>query len=139
MRVRVQAGAPIWDDTRESVVMNAGDVLGRPNVRAAIVTGRCMEPYVMAGERVVFDPDAREPHDRDMVVVTDDDGGTLVKWFRTDELGRAYLRAADGTRMRPNGAKLEGVVIHVSRRAIRDPEPPARQIRRAAENPEPYS
>lgn len=122
MRVRVQAsGAPTWDDTRETVVVSATMARGRPNIRAAIVSGRCMEPYVMPGERIVFDPDTH-PQDRDMVVVTDDEGATLVKWFRVDPLGRPYLRAADGTQMRPNGAKVEGVVLSVARNAIRDPE-----------------
>jgi transcriptional regulator with XRE-family HTH domain len=138
MRVRVQAGAPVWDDTRDTVVIAAREAAGRPNIRAAVVTGKCMEPYVMAGETVVFDPDVRHPADRDMVVVTDEDGGTLVKWFRLDELGRPYLRAADDTEIRPNGAKLEGVVLTVERRALRDPEPAPRQIRCAAEQQEPY-
>lgn len=136
MRVRVQAGLPVWDDTRDTVIIAARDAVGRPNVRAAIVTGKCMEPYVMAGEMVVFDPDILHPTDRDMVVVTDDDGGTLVKWYRVDELGRPYLRAADKTTIRPNGAKLEGVVLTVERRALRDPEPP---IRRVAEDQESYA
>jgi SOS-response transcriptional repressor LexA len=123
MRVRVQAsGQPTWDDTRETVIVSAQIAAGRPNIRAATVSGLCMEPYVMSGERIVFDPDAH-PQDRDMVVVTDEDGSTMVKWFRVDPLGRAYLRAADGTTIRPNGAKVEGVVLTVVRQALRDPEP----------------
>lgn len=123
MRVRVQAsGQPTWDDTRETVVVSSHLAAGRPNIRAAIVSGACMEPYVTAGERIVFDPDAH-PQDRDMVVVSDEDGATLVKWFRVDPLGRRYLRAADGTMIRPNGAKIEGVVLAVVRQVLRDPEP----------------
>lgn len=123
MRVRVQAsGRPIWDDTRETVPVNVTLAAGRPSIRAAVVTGECMVPSVTPGDSVVFDPDST-PQDRDMVVVTDDEGLTMVKWFRIDELGRAYLRAADGTRLRPNGARLEGVVLHVVKRALRDPEP----------------
>lgn len=122
MQVRVQAsGRPVWDDTRETMVISASLAAGRPNIRAATVTGDCMSPYVLPGERVVFDPDSVPQH-RDMVIVTDDDGATMVKWYRVDELGRAYLRAADGSQIRPNGARLEGVVVHVERRAIRDPE-----------------
>lgn len=123
MRVRVQAsGSPTWDDTRESVPVEISVATGRPNIRAAIVSGDCMGSYVMAGERVVFDPDAY-PQDRDMVVVTTDEGTTMVKWYRVDPLGRPYLRAADGTEIRPNGAKVEGVVLTVARRALRDPSP----------------
>ena len=122
MQVRVQAAAqPAWDDTRETVTVPSSVVAGRPNVRAAIVSGQCMSPYVLPGERIVFDPDA-VAQDRDMVIVTDDEGSTIVKWYRIDELGRAYLRAADGSRIRPNAARLEGVVLYVERRAIRDPE-----------------
>lgn len=122
MRVRVQAsGHPTWDDTRESVVVSADIARGRPNIRAAIVSGACMEPVVMAGERIVFDPDAHQQNG-DLVVVTDDEGATLVKWFRVDSLGRPYLRANDGTEMRPRGATIEGVVLHVERRNLRDPQ-----------------
>lgn len=122
MRVRVQAsGQPTWDDTRESVPVHLSIAAGRPNIRAAIVTGDCMGAYVLSGERIVFDPDI-VPQDGDMVVVTTEDGSTLVKWFRIDPLGRAYLRAADGTEIRPNGAKIEGVVLTVARRAVRDPQ-----------------
>jgi transcriptional regulator with XRE-family HTH domain len=122
MRVRVQAsGRPIWDDTRETVPISPSVAAGRPNIRAAVVTGQCMAPSVTPGDAVIFDPDATPQH-RDMVVVTDDEGATMVKWYRIDELGRPYLRAADGTQIRPNGAKLEGVVLHVVKRALRDPE-----------------
>ena len=122
MRVRVQAsGHPTWDDTRETVYVDLALAAGRPNIRAATVSGSCMGAYVLAGERVVFDPDAT-PQDGEMVVVTTDDGATMVKWFRIDPLGRPYLRADDGTEIRPNGAKVEGVVLTVIRKALRDPE-----------------
>jgi transcriptional regulator with XRE-family HTH domain len=122
MRVRVQAsGEPAWDDTRDTIIVSASVAAGRPNIRAAIVSGSCMTPYVMPGERIVFDPDAT-PRERDMVIVTTDYGDTLVKWYRIDALGRPYLRAADGTEIRPNGAKVEGVVLAVEKVALRDPE-----------------
>jgi transcriptional regulator with XRE-family HTH domain len=122
MRVRVQAsGRPTWDDTRETMIVRAAVADGRPNIRAAVVTGECMVPYVSPGEYVAFDPDAT-PQNGEMVVITDDDGATMVKWYRIDELGRPFLRAADGTQVRPNGARLEGVVLSEERRALRDPE-----------------
>jgi DNA-binding Xre family transcriptional regulator len=123
MRVRVQAsGGPIWDDTRESVPVSLNVAAGRPNIRAAVVTGECMAESAPAGARVVFDPDAT-PQDRQMVVVTTDEGATLVKWYRIDLLGRPFLRADDGTEMRPNGAKIEGVVLAVVRQDLRDTAP----------------
>jgi len=123
MRVRVQAsGQPAWDDTRESVPVSIQIAAGRPNIRAAIVSGDCMTPVVFPGERIVFDPDAH-PQDRDMVIVTEDGGATLVKWFRIDQLGRPFLRAENGTEMRPVAARIEGVVLHVERRAPRDTAP----------------
>lgn len=122
MRVRVQAsGEPAWDDTRDTIIVSASVAAGRPNIRAAIVSGSCMAPWVMPGERIVFDPDAT-PRERDMVIVTTDHGDTLVKWYRIDALGRPYLRAADGTEIRPNGARIEGVVLSVERMALRDPQ-----------------
>lgn len=123
MRVRVQAsGEPTWDDTRESVPVSLNVAAGRPNIRAAIVTGACMTESAPGGSRVVFDPDA-SPQDRQMVVVTTDDGETLVKWYRVDPLGRPFLRADDGTEIRPNGAKIEGVVLAVVRQDLRDTSP----------------
>jgi SOS-response transcriptional repressor LexA len=122
MRVRVQAsGEPTWDDTRETAIVSASLAAGRPNIRAAVVTGDCMVPYVFPTERVVFDPDAH-PRAGDMVIVTTDDGDVLVKWYRVDEVGSPYLRAANGTQIRPSGARLEGVVLTVQRVALRDPE-----------------
>lgn len=136
MAVRVQAsGEPAWLDSHEEVVTGASYVRGRPNAFAAVVTGRCMEPEIHAGDVVLVDPD-REPQDREMVVVSVPGGGTLVKWYRVDELGRPYLRAADGTEIRPNGAKIEGVVFKVEKEARRDPEPVRR---RAADQPGRYS
>lgn len=122
MQLRVQAdGHPVWNDA-DTLIVSRQVARGRPNAFAAQVTGRCMTPHVLPGEIVLIDPD-REPADRNMVVVTTDDGETLVKWYRVDQLGRAYLRAADGTRMRPNGAKIEGVVFRIERDAMNDPEP----------------
>lgn len=122
MNIRVQAsGRPTWDDTSQSLPVPPDVAAGRPNAKAVMVTGQCMEPQVSAGDHVVFDPDAT-PQNAQMVIVSTEDGATLVKWYRIDPLGRPYLRAADGTEIRPNGAKVVGVVLYVSRRAPRDPE-----------------
>lgn len=122
MRARVQAsGRPIWDDTAETIPVDRSIAAGRPNLRAAVVTGTCMGAHASPGDRVVFDPDAR-PASGDMVIVTDDEGATMVKWYRVDALGHPYLRADDGSVIRPNGAKVEGVVLLVMKRAQRDPQ-----------------
>jgi len=95
MRARAQAsGRPAWDDTAETIPVDRTIAAGRPNLRAAIVSGRCMGAHASPGDRVVFDPDAR-PEQGDMVVVTDDEGATMLKWYRVDSLGLPYLRAAD--------------------------------------------
>jgi phage repressor protein C with HTH and peptisase S24 domain len=121
LRRRVHAnGQPYWDDTDETVFYDASTVRSRPNIKAATVTGRCMEPHIVPGERVIFDPD-QSPRHRDMVVVTDDEGALMVKWYRVDPLGRPFLRAADDTEIRPTGARIEGVVIATQRGAVRDP------------------
>lgn len=120
--LRVQAGGrPTWDDTRDTIVVSARAALNHPNAFAAIVTGRCMVPYINPGDIVLIDPD-RQPTNGEMVVITDDAGDTIVKWYRVDPLGRPFLRAADGTELRPNGARIEGVVFKVESDAVRDPE-----------------
>ena len=122
MRARVQAsGRPAWDDTSETIPVDRTLAAGRPNLRAAVVTGACMGAHASPGDRVIFDPDA-QPSSGDMVIVTDDEGATMVKWYRVDDLGRPYLRADDGSVIRPNGAKVEGVVLLVMKRAQRDPQ-----------------
>lgn len=123
MRRRVHAGGQAaWDDTSDTVYVSLFLKARHPNVKAAVVTGDCMEPWVMAGENVVFDPD-QEPVDRDMVIVTDDDGDTLVKWYRLDEDGLPFLMAANGTTLKPNGARIEGVVVAAYRTDLRQPGP----------------
>jgi transcriptional regulator with XRE-family HTH domain len=121
MRVRVDSfGHVSWEDTRETVVVSAQIAAGRPNLRAVYVTGNRMLPYVAAGECVVFDPD-QPPQDRDMVLITTSHGDVQVSWFRVDADGVPYLRAADNWRMSPADAHVEGVVLTVERRALRDP------------------
>lgn len=124
MRLRVQAsGSPAWDETRETVTTLASLAFGRADrLIAAVVAGECMVPYVNPGDVVIIDPDMKTPPDGQMVVVADDEGATLVKWYRIDQLGRPYLRAEDGTELRPNGAKIIGTVIDISRRPTRDPQ-----------------
>lgn len=80
MRARVQAaGRPTWDDTEETVPIERSLAVGRPNLRAAVVTGTCMGAHASPGDRVVFDPDA-SPSAGDMVIVTDDEGATMPSW-----------------------------------------------------------
>jgi transcriptional regulator with XRE-family HTH domain len=124
MKRRVHAGGQsAWDDTTETVYVSLFLKARHPNVKAAVVTGDCMEPWVMPGENVVFDPDQR-PVDRDMVIVTDDDGETMVKWYRIDDDGSPYLLAAnDPKKLTPNGAKIEGVVVAAYRTDLRQPGP----------------
>ena len=120
--LRVQAdGHPSWDDTRDTIIVSSRAGMGRPNAFAAIVTGTCMMPTVMPGAVVLIDPD-QKPTDGKMVVVTTDHGDTLVKWYRLDDDGQPYLRAADGTSLRPNGGKIEGVVFRIETDAMDDPE-----------------
>lgn len=121
--LRVQANAdPVWDDTSDFAVAEAAIVRHRPNAFAAIVMGTCMAPQIMPGDRVFIDPD-QQPRDRDVVVVATEEGALLVKWFRLDADGRPYLRAADGSEIRPNGARIAGVVFKHENDPVRDPGP----------------
>lgn len=135
MELLVQAtgGEPSWHDTRANYVTDSWSVRGRPNAFAARVTGRCMEPGISPGDIVLIDPD-RRPEVGEMVVVTDRAGGTLVKWFRIDENGEPYLRAADGSEVRPTRAHLEGVVFDIRREPMRDPEVQRPSLRRIADD-----
>lgn len=123
MNLRVQAdGNPVWDDSSDTIIVSRRHGVGRPNAFAAIVTGTCMEPRVSPGQVVLVDPD-RQPQHRNMVVFTTDDGETLVKWYRVDELGRPFLRAADGSTIRPAGGRIQGVVFRIEHDDVDDPEP----------------
>lgn len=122
LKRRVHAGGDsFWGDTEDTVWVPRNFLALHPRTQVAIVDGACMSPHIEQGERILFDPD-QKPVDGQMVVVTTEDGQTLLKWFRLDELGRPFLRSADGQQIRPNGAKVEGVVIEVRRGAVRDPE-----------------
>jgi len=122
-RRRVHAGTEShWDDTQETVWVSRYLVAAHPRVACAIVTGDCMAPTVQPGQKVIFDPDANPQH-RDMVVVTTDDGDMMLKWFRTDGENPPYLESADGARVRPNGGKIEGVVLTIQSESVRDPRP----------------
>jgi SOS-response transcriptional repressor LexA len=110
-----------WEDTRETVVVPAVLVAGRPNVRAMVVSDDRMHPWVMHGERVVIDPEAR-PGNRDMVVASDADAAVVVRWYREQADGVACLRAADGSVAPLDQYRLEGVLLSIERRAIADPE-----------------
>lgn len=122
LKRRVHAGGDsYWSDTDDTVWVPRQFRDRYPRAQVAIVDGTCMSPHIEQGEKILFDPDGR-PVDGQMVVVTTDDGQTLLKWFRLDDDGRPFLRSADGQEIRPNGAIIEGVVIEVRRGAIRDPE-----------------
>lgn len=124
MKMRVQAsGAPAWDETQETATTLARLAFGRADrLIAAVVTGTCMVPHVNPGDVVILDPAMKSPQDGQMVVLADAEGATLVKWYRVDQLGRPFLRAEDGTELRPNDARIIGTVIDISRRPIRDPQ-----------------
>lgn len=110
-----------WTDTPDTVWVPRVFRDRYPRARVAVVDGDCMSPHIEQGEKILFDPDQR-PVDGQMVVVTTEDGQTLLKWFRLDDDGRPFLRSADGQEIRPNGAIIEGVVIEVRKGAVRDPE-----------------
>lgn len=122
LKRRVHAGGESgWGDTDDTVWVPHIFRARYPRAMVAIVDGTCMSPHIEQGEKILFDPD-QAPVDGQMVVVTTEDGQTLLKWFRLDDDGRPFLRSADGVEIRPNGAIIEGVVIEVRKGAIRDPE-----------------
>lgn len=124
MRARAQAsGSPDWQDTYgTSSAVTTGDARRDERLLAAIVSGDCMSPQIQPGDEVIFDPERRQPEDGQMVLVVDDEGNAFVKYYRVDALGRPFLRAHDGTEVRPNGARVAGTVVGIVRKPVRDPE-----------------
>lgn len=107
---RVHAGGETyWDDTPDTVWVPNSFRARYPRAIVAIVDGDCMSPHIDQGEKILFDPD-QKPVNGQMVVVTTEDGQTLLKWYRLDEEGEPFLRSADGQEIRPNGAIIEGGV-----------------------------
>lgn len=124
VRARAQAsGSPDWQDTYgTSSAVTTGDARRDERLLAAIVSGDCMSPQIQPGDEVIFDPERRQPEDGQMVLVVDDEGNAFVKYYRVDALGQPFLRAHDGTEVRPNGARVAGTVVGIVRKPIRDPE-----------------
>lgn len=71
-----------------------------------------MEPAIQDGDIIYVDKDAA-PKSGDIVVAALGPG-IVVKYYR-DDGRRKYLEGADGKTMDLKGAKIEGVVIQLSR------------------------
>jgi len=121
VRVPAHAGADwTWEPTGQvttidDAVARARDLLG------VIVVGECMVPDVMDGDLVIFDRAARQPRDRDMVVVTRDNQ-VLVRWARVADGAEPELVDNAGVALPPSGDDavfLEGIVVEVRRQRPR--------------------
>lgn len=113
VNVTLAAGAPSYGETGEAVPVPAELVQGRRLV-AARVTGDRMEPEVKPGDVAVVDIHDKAPRAGDLVAVLVEDGNMQIERFERDGIGPLLLDNRGG-RYRPNGAKVQGVVVYVGR------------------------
>jgi SOS-response transcriptional repressor LexA len=105
------ASAGFGDEVLEYVYWSAPRVAGR-NIVGMKVHGDSMEPDIKDGDTIYVDKDAA-PRPGDIVVAAVGPG-IVVKYFR-DDGRRKFLEGADGRAMDMKAAKIEGVVIQLSR------------------------
>ena len=113
VNVTLAAGAASYGETGEAVPVPAELVSGRRLV-AARVTGDRMEPEVKPGDVAVVDIQDKAPRAGDLVAVLMEAGSLQIERFERDEAGPLLLDNRGG-RYRPNGAKVQGVVVYVGR------------------------
>lgn len=116
----VHAGAETWREASGRTPLSEQVAKGHRRLFAAKVSGSCMEPFIVAGATVIWDPDRRDPADGEMVVVSHE-GTLIVKWAYKHPGGGYVLRSNDGQELRPNGAILEGVVVKIENDPVRGP------------------
>lgn len=87
----------------------------RTQLYAAVVTGKCMDPEIRPGDRIVFDP--QQPAEPGRVVVASVDGEAAMVKRLVERAGRRYLEALDGKRIPiDERVRIVGVVTEVRRR-----------------------
>ena len=84
------------------------------------VTGECMAPAIEPGDVVIFDSSPREPQNGELVILTVEGEGVIVKRYHV-VAGQRVLRSADGQEIRPHEARLEGIVLKIVKTATREP------------------
>jgi transcriptional regulator with XRE-family HTH domain len=114
VNVTLAAGRSVYGETVEAAPVPARLAQGRELV-ASKVAGDCMEPEVRSGDVAIIDVSDRAPREGDLVAVLMEDGGMLVKRFQRDTEGLPVLLDNKGGVYRPNGAKIQGVIVHVGR------------------------
>lgn len=105
------ASAGFGDEVLEYVYWSAPRAAGR-NIVGMKVHGNSMEPEIRDGDIIYVDKDAA-PKSGD-VVVASVGPGIVVKYYR-DDGRRKFLQGGDGKTMDMKAAKIEGVVIQLSR------------------------
>lgn len=113
VNISLSAGMTVYGETRETVPARAELAQGRQLV-ASRVTGDCMEPEIVAGSEAIVDISNRSPRPGDLVAVLMEDGSMNIKRFERDGVGPLLLDNKGG-RYRPDGAKIQGVVVYVGR------------------------
>ncbi len=111
--VRLAAGITTYGDTGDVVYVRAERAIGKDLVASRVIGG-CMEPEILDGDIAVVDISNRNPREGQLVAVLTEDGNMMVKRYALRD-GQPILRDNKGRIYRPNGAKIQGVVIQTSR------------------------
>lgn len=112
--VRVDAGTYGWIPVDAGVMVEAELTRGR-DLMPLLVSGSCLTPEVYPGDIVVIDRANHEPQNHDLVVIVTEDGEALLKRYVANGNG-GLLEDNEGRQLRPDGARLEGVVELLQRK-----------------------
>lgn len=98
--------------TGETIGVAASLLEGRERLLAAEIESGGMGPYILLGDRVVFDPD-RSPEHRQVALLLHGEVA-MCAWYVVRD-AEASLRFADGSSLRPDQVTICGTVVHILR------------------------
>lgn len=113
--VTLAAGGAVYGETRETVPFSVDLAPAGHQLVASRVSGSCMDPDLRDGDMAIIDVTNRSPQPGQMVAVLMEDGNMLIKRL-VHRSGKTILEDNQGHEYRPNGAKIQGVAIHVGHR-----------------------
>lgn len=114
-RTTVAAGGFIIEPTQAGgIAVEDSFATGRDLIQIT-VTGSCLDPDLRHGEVVIVDRARKDPRPGNFVIVLTPDGELMVKRFDIRPEG-PILEDNEGNTWRPNGSKIEGVVVASWRR-----------------------
>jgi transcriptional regulator with XRE-family HTH domain len=100
--------------TGHTTFVSASLLDGRTRLRAAVIDGGGLGPYVLTGDTVIFDPDQTPGHGSPVVV---SHGGATLAAVHLELDGSSAYRLADGSWLDPLAVRLGGVIVKIERAA----------------------